>query len=81
MYKKIQRNYFHKVRGVSNQSKLPTRFINLKIFRDFKSLEKLEYTGKYTLNKISHYILVIEYTKTRIYAKYTELFESKDLRF
>ena len=30
--------------GVSNQSKLPTRFINLKIFRDFKDLEKREYT-------------------------------------
>ena len=32
------------LRGVSNQSKLPTRFINLKIFKDFKSLKKLEYT-------------------------------------
>ena len=29
------------------------------------------------------YILVLEYTKTRIYVygKYTELFESEDLRF
>ena len=29
----------------------------------------------------SHRILVLEYTKTRIYGKYTEFFVSEDLRY
>ena len=44
------------------------------------NLKKPEYSYSiYTVNNT--YIIVLEYTKTRIYGKYTNFFESEDLRF
>ena len=54
--------------------KLPTRFINIKIL----IFTETRIYGKYI---VSHYTLVLEYTKTRIYCKCTGFFEGEDLRF
>ena len=53
-----------RLRGVSKQSKLPTRFINLNIFRDFQRFKSPEYTVN--IATVNNYILVSEYTKMRI---------------
>ena len=60
--------------------KIANKIYKSQDFQRFSDLERIY--GKYTANIVySHYSLVLEYTKTRIYGKYTEYFESEDLRF
>ena len=64
------------IQGVSNQSKFPTIiFINLKIFNNFKSLQKQEYMVN--IRYLIIILVLIEYTKMRIYCKYKEFLKVK----